>query len=132
MKIEGYVKKEFDIRTVKVILPVRYDEEDIPNDFPLRKGDIWEGTINVDNGHILEWPKGQTGDMHMKVCDEGVYSLFDENNELVAEIEQDYVPNRLIPPHDGYGDYIHFIIDENGFITNWYKEPEVDQFFPEE
>ena len=41
----------------------------------------------------------------------------------------DYVPNKLLPPDDGYGDYIHLTIDENGKITNWYDEPSVEEFF---
>jgi len=132
MKTEVYVKQEVDIRYVKVSLPVRYDEEDIPNDFPLRKGNIWEATINIETGQIKEWPKGKTGDMHMKVCDEGYYTLIDDQGEEIASIEEDYVPNGLIPPADGYGDYIHFVINEYGFVTNWYKEPDISEFFPEE
>ena len=132
MKTEVYVKKEVDIKYVEILLPVRYDEEQIPNDFPLRFGDKWQGVIDIDSGQIRDWPKGQTGDMHLKVVDEGIYRLIDVDGDLIAELYQDYVPSMLLPPRDGYGDYIHFVIDENGFITNWYKNPEVDQFFPED
>mgnify|MGYP006214627153 CR=1 FL=1 len=38
-------------------------------------------------------------------------------NEVVLSIEDDYVPNKLIPGQ--YGDYIVMDIDENGKIANW-------------
>lgn len=123
------IMKEVELKLVRVQLPVRYDDEDIPYDFPLRSGDMWNADIEINTGKIIDWPEGKTGDMHMKVCDEGTYQLIDDSGDVVLWIEQDYVPNKLIPPLDGYGDYIHFIIDGGGIITNWYKEPNVDDFF---
>jgi len=52
----------------------------------------------------------------------------DENKDIVSSIENRYVPNKLIPPKDGYGDYIHLCIDENGKITNWYENPDISEF----
>lgn len=68
----------------------------------------------------------------MKVCDEGLYYLLNEDLKLIRSIEEDYVPNGLIPPHDGYGDYVHFIIDGNGMIKNWYSNPSFKDFFSED
>lgn len=122
------VEKEVEIKYVKVFLPVRYEEEDIPNDFPLRDGDVWRAFIDIDTGEIQSWPNGKSGEMHMKVCDEGSYYLCDILGNDILSIERNYVPNRLIPPTDGYGDYIYFDIDSNGVIKNWYKNPSIEQF----
>jgi len=56
----------------------------------------------------------------------------DNNNDIIASIKQNYVPNDIIPPKDGYGDYIHLIVDENGKIINWYDEPDISEFFYDE
>lgn len=124
------VTKEVDIKMVKVDVAVRYDEEDIPNDFPLRNGDMWSAIIEIDTGKILDWPQGKTGEMYMKVCDQGSYFLLDEGGNTVLSIEDDYVPNGLIPGE--YGDYIDLKIDENGVITNWKKHPSIADFIKED
>jgi hypothetical protein len=123
MKRVIVVHKEVDIKKVKVSVAVRYDEEDIPNDFPMRSGNMWNATIDIETGKILDWPQGQSGNLHMKVCDEGSYYLLDENDEEVLSIEGDYVPNGLIP--GTYGDYIDLKIDSTGTITNWYSESKI-------
>lgn len=132
MKAKIKIEKEIDIKNVLIELPVRYDDEDIPYDFPLRVGDDWKAVIEIDTGRIVGWPKGETGNMHIKVCDEGNYYLIDDTGATIASIEEDYVPNKLLPPVDGYGDYVHFIINEDGIITNWYKNPKISQFFNKE
>lgn len=120
---------EVEIATVSVILPVNYEEEDMPNDFPLRQGDQWRATIDIDTGKINDWPAGRSGKFFMKVCDGGTYTLRDPSGNVLAE-RQDYVPNDLIPGE--YGDYVHLQINEEGLITNWPKEPDVSQFFEDE
>jgi hypothetical protein len=130
MKATIKVKKEVEITMVKVDIPVRYDEEDIPNDFPLREGDIWSAIINIDEGRVLDWPKGQTGHLAMKVCDGGSYFLLDKEGNTVLSIEQNYVPNELLPGE--YGDYIDLHIGENGLISNWYSQPSISDFVNDE
>ena len=127
MKAEIKVTKEIEIKTVSVCLPVRYENEDIPFDAPLRDGDLWQAKIDLDNGCIIGWPKGEKLNLHMKVCDEGIYHLLDENDNIVLSKEC-YVPNDLIPPSDGYGDYVRFDINENGTIMNWYSQPSIKEF----
>lgn len=117
---------EIDIATVLINVPVRYGDEDIPFDFPLRNGDVWKAYVNIDTGIIRDWPAGKTGDMHMKVCDSGEYTLFDPLGSPIAE-RSDYVPNGLIPGE--YGDYISLKIGANGKITNWPKHPKFTEFF---
>lgn len=127
MKVTIQRPIEVEVINVRLKLPVRYQEEDMPNDFPLRKGDLWEAVISVDNGSIQGWPEGQSGSFYMKVCDEGTYTLLDERGAEIAAIKNDYVPNDLIPGE--YGDYVHLEISEDGFVTNWPKSPQLDAFF---
>jgi hypothetical protein len=127
MKFTVTKKCEIDVQVVRISVPVRYEEEDIPNDFPLRNLDIWQGTVNIETGQILEWPKGQSGNLQMKVTDSGVYVLLDSEREVIEELCC-YVPHGLVPGE--YGDYINLEINEDGVITNWPSDPRIDEFFP--
>lgn len=126
MKTIIKVEKEVEIKYVKVQVAVRYEEEDIPNDFPLRSGDMWNAIIDIDNGIVMDWPKGEKGNLEMKICDEGSYYLLDENYDTILSIEEDYVPNKLLP--GSYGDYLKLHIGENGVISNWYSKPSIEDF----
>lgn len=130
MKTKIKIEKEVDITMVKIDVAVRYGEEDIPNDFPLRKGDMWSAIIDIDNQKVLDWPCGYIGDLHMKICDSGSYYLLDSEGNTVASIEQDYVPNSLLP--GSYGDYLDLKIAEDGTITNWKYNPSFSDFFKDE
>jgi len=130
MKAKVWIQQEVDIAFIRVVLPVRYEEEDIPNDFPLREDDVWKVIVAIDNGEIQGWPKGIVGEIEcMKVCDSGTYRLLNHAGEEVASIENDYVPHGVIPGQ--YGDYVTLQIDANGIITNWPKKPDVSAFFPQ-
>ena len=129
MKKTVMVEKEIDFAYVGVSVAVRYDDEDMPYDFPGRIDKMWHATIDIDEGVIKGWPEGKSGEFEMKVCDQGDYRLLDREFNLVKRIEDDYVPNALIPGE--YGDYIHLKINEFGVITNWPKNPEVTDFFPD-
>ena len=136
MKIEKFRYQEIEVKYVKVELPIFYGEEDMPKNFPLRVEkasddngyDWWQATIEIDTGKILEWPLGEIGMFYIKVCDEGSYYLLDESRNVIAGIEVNYVPNRLLPPADGYGDYVTFDILTDGVISNWYKNPLLTDF----
>jgi hypothetical protein len=129
MKTTIKVEKEVEIKFVKIAVSVRYEDEDIPFDFPLRDGDMWKAKIDIDKGVIVGWPQGQKGNLDMKICDEGSYYLLDENENVILSIEEDYVPNKLLP--GSYGDYLKLHIDENGIITNWYSNPSIEDFTTE-
>lgn len=117
MKIAVPMMVEKTIATIRVSVPVRYDEDDMPNDYPHRKGDSWHVDINAADGQIRGWPQGvEPRRIEMKVVDGGSYTVLDENGETIIEISDDYVPG-WIPGE--YGDYIDFNIDESGRITNW-------------
>ena len=131
MKTKVLVAKEIDIRLIKLSLPVRYDDDDMPFDFPFRTGDLWEVTVDIDTGKIQEWPEGVEHDLSMKVCDCGTYALYEicENGtpRHVACIEEDYVPHGVVPGK--YGDYVELDIKGDGTIANWPKKPKFKQFF---
>lgn len=129
MKIKIKVEKEIDVKYVEVTLPVNYEEEDMPNSFPMRHGGVWAAIINVDTGKISCWPQGKEGNFYMKVCDGGAYELLDAGMNTIAKIE-DYVPNDLIPGE--WGDYVNLKINKEGIITNWPENPDLSQFFPED
>lgn len=120
---------EIEIERVRVELPVRYDDQDIPYDFPLRVGESWRAEIMVDSGQILDWPEGREAHFHMKVTDEGNYYLVSPSGEMVGSIEQNYVPNDLIP--GDYGDYVEMVIGGDGVIKNWPQRPSVAELFPQ-
>ncbi len=126
MKWEYLRPTTVEVTTVRVRVPVNYGDEDMPYDFPGRKGDIWTVDIDIDTGKIQDW-KGPAFDLYMKVVDGGSYYLFDEDRAWAQTLENEYVPHGLIPGE--YGDYIHFDISEDGFIKHWPKEPDLSKFF---
>ena len=134
---EKYKKFKEDVSKIRIVIPV--DAYDIDPNFPLIKplisDDIyvlWDVIVDLETGFIENWPKGEFRDLFVKVVDSGSYYLLDENNNVVAAIEENYVPNKCIPPLDGYGDYIDLQIDENGRITNWYTDFDFSEFLNEE
>lgn len=130
MKATIKIEKEVEIAMIKIDVAVRYGEEDISNDFPLRKGDMWSAIVEVDTGKILDWPIGRKGEMYMKVADQGSYYLLDKEGNTVLSIEDDYVPHGIVPGQ--YGDYISLVINDQGIITNWPKRPSLADFIKED
>lgn len=131
MKAIFKIEKEFDIKKVVIDVSPRYvgdsEDDDMPSDFPGldETKSNWRAVVDVDTGQIEGWPQGDARELHIKVCDAGTYSIYDVNAERVAKIDG-YVPNGLVPGE--YGDYIILSIDENGFITNWPKNPSFEDF----
>jgi len=127
MKVTIPTTKEIDIKYITLKLAVRYEEEDMPNGAPMREGDMWKASVEIDSGIIINWPQGQTLDLYMKVCDEGIYKLFDADwNELACV--DGYVPHGIVPGK--YGDYVELKINEFGIITNWPTKPTFGDFWP--
>lgn len=127
------VESEIDVKLVRVQAAVRYEDEDMPNNYPHRKGDMWDVLINVETGQILNWPKGVAPlRLHMKVTDCGSYSLIDGAGQVIASIDQNYVPGCF--PGEHCGDYLIFDIDGAGNITNWKIDADemVGNFFKNE
>lgn len=128
MKATVKLSTEIEVSELEMQIAVRYDEEDIPNDFPGRKGDMLTLSVNVDTGKIKDFPRDLTADIHMKVCDQGTYTLYSPDGTLIKRLEGWYVPHGLVPGE--YGDYVALKIEE-GKITNWPKHPSLKDFFPE-
>lgn len=126
MKVTVSKPVEIEIKYMRIAVPVRYDEDDMPNDFPFRKGDVWDIVVDMDTGKIENWPEGVEHSLYMKVCDSGSYLLLDTNREEVGSIIEDYVPSAV--PGE-YGDYISLEIAGDGTITNWKKKPNLSKFF---
>lgn len=122
MKFTRLEPIQYEVTEVHVRLPVRFGDEDMPYDFPLRVGDVWSAAIEIETGQIKNWPNGITevSHLHLKVCDEGVYELRGPKGR-VAILQDEYVPHGLIPGM--YGDYVIFHLSPTGLITNW---PSVD------
>jgi hypothetical protein len=125
MKVNILKPVEVNVCIVNIDVPVHYGDEDIPFDAPRRNGDMWRADVVVDSGQIRHWPEGKELKLHMKVCDSGVYTLYNEHYEVITVLE-DYVPHSLIP--GSWGDYIELDIDQTGKITNWPKNPSLEDF----
>ena len=129
MKTTVLLPQEIEIKSVRLNLHIRSEDEDMPYTFPLRSGDRWIAEIDIDTGTIKGWPAGEAGEFYTKVCDEGTYSLIGPSGKVIAELKNDYVPHGVIPGK--YGDYAHLKIDADGRISNWPKKPDVSAFFSE-
>lgn len=138
MKVKIKVEKEVDIKYCQLKVEPRYWEdsevdgvEDTDGKLiPCREGGLWCPLINIETGEIINWSKGTTANIHYKVCDAGSYYLQDEYGKDVLSIEDDYVPNKLIPGE--YGDYIIMNIDINGNIKEWKTPANLSDFLNEE
>lgn len=92
---------------------------------PGRCGDIWEASINLEDGRFENWPAGTTADIHYKVCDAGEYWLLDANGNRVA-YREGYVPTSFLCHGDnGYGDYIILKVGGDGKIAE-YERPSIE------
>lgn len=116
MIIETLESVKIEIQFIRVVLPVRFGEEQMAHDAPLRTGNTWEATIDIESGKILDWEQGKTLNFYLKVVDMGFYYLLSPGKETVGSILGGYVPDCL--PEE-YGDYVDFEIGESGFIANW-------------
>lgn len=124
-------------RYIQISFPYREDLcsytfpfEDIENrkELPLILLGYWQGTIDLKEHKLLEWKSG-FGECYFqaKVRDEGTYMLLDTKMQPLCTLKG-YVPNGVIPPRDGCGDYIHFYIDENGKIEEWNDTYDFSEF----
>ena len=134
MKVTVPTTKEINVTHVLIEVPVNYGDEEIPFDFPLRNvhdlnnNDMWRARVNIDTGKIEGWPANAGArDLYLTVGDGGTYTLFACTDVAVAKLDEQYVPNGLIPGR--YGDTIELKIAADGTITNWPKHPDLDAFF---
>ena len=126
MPLPIVIKQLAQARFVSVEVPVNYDDEDMPYNAPGRTGNTWRAVIDLDRHAIENWPPGVTLSFTMKVKHGGIYKLFDKHMDLITELNREYVPNELLP--GSYGDYLELVIDKNGTITNWWRNPNLSDF----
>lgn len=113
-------------RFLKVQCGVRYWEDATINGVkdedgtltPCRSGEVWAPTIDIDAGKVINWPEGVTASIHFKVCDDGRYTLCDEDMNDLRDIAG-YVPAMLSPGGSGYSDYVIMEIGPDGLIADW-------------
>lgn len=128
MKVTVYKPVELEIHTVKIEVELHDDvSESLPKHLFNDDGEL-DLLIEVDTGKVVSWQGSEPVNIHDKVRDNGVYTLFGSDGLEVVKIDNS-VPNNLIP--GDYGDYINLEINSDGFVTNWPKYPSVLEFFPE-
>jgi hypothetical protein len=127
MKIKLKKEAEYDIKTLHVRAGVRYFEDTTVNGqtddegdlIPCRDGsDNWCPIIDIDTGIITNWEQGKGADVHYKICDDGSYTLKNNEGNVITYVDG-YVPKCMCPEENGYGDYIIMKIDANGLIAGW-------------
>ncbi len=143
MKAIIKIQKEVDVRFLKVDSGVRYwndaevngkDDVDFyeskgvgtplmpfavkvkeePTDNIYSNHYRWQPIIDVEEGRIVDWPKGTTARVHYKICDDGTYTLLDADKNEIISVDS-YVPDCI----GEYGDYLIMDIDEEGMIADF-------------
>jgi len=143
---------------IRLVLPVRYGEEDMPSCMPFRNGNIFDISYNIKSGEIVDFMKDcidvngiidwnklnnrvsanslednlifELNDM--KVTDKGKYYLLDENLNVLYSLEEAYVPDSHSVDGE-YGDYINLHIDlKNGKILNLKENATFKEFLNKE
>lgn len=126
MKLELNEKRYAEVKYLLAECGVRYWEDAEVNGvedesgslIPCRKGETWSPVIELETGIIKDWPKGVVAEIHYKVCDDGRYSLLNDNMEEMYSLEG-YVPSMMCPQDSGYGDYVIMSISGDGKIDGW-------------
>jgi len=121
MIIEIKVPKNVNVKYLKIDAKINHPEDAKVNgvcddncEIPFSKNFHWRPTIDLENGVIVDWPKGTTAEVYYKVVDEGVYTLLDNNKNDIIVVES-YVPDFI----GKYGDYISLNIDGEGRIKDF-------------
>lgn len=102
-------------KLIRVSVPISHPE-DMPEQFTGRIYDRWMVDIDIDTGKIRGWKSGKMI-VDWKVVDMGYYYLADEDDIIITEIEQAYVP-KCVP--EEFGDYLKFHIQDDGSIKDWH------------
>lgn len=105
-----------------------YDQLDNENawdnfiaDFPslISDGDVFQLIIDIRDGKVINWPEGHTGEFYtVKIVDTGDYELIDGNKHVLKHLHG-YVPEFLSIAQKGWGDYLEFEVQKDGYIKDW-------------
>lgn len=85
---------------------------------PFVIGRRWLIEVDIKKGCALNWPKAVRVRVNYKVCDEGIYRIYDSNKKLIKE-KEGYVPDIFSQDDTSFGDYVCMSIDDEGLIQNW-------------
>ena len=117
-----------DYEDIKELL-TRWDDQ---YKLGLVKDDLVILIIDPETGQVKNYVGGKEIRMFFKVCDECSWRVterisnginpYDSYENVVLEVEDDYVPKFLEIDGDGYGDYVEITITSEGFIKNWDHE----------
>jgi len=130
---------KYDFLYLRTKIGVRHWEDATVNNvedtegklIPLREGDYWCPTINIDTGKIINWEIGTIASIHYKCCDDGEYWLIAVDG-FELKYPSYYVPNILDLYEDSYGDYVIMNIDKNGYIKDWNSHANITDFLKKE
>lgn len=122
--------KYLSIEYVDIANGIQYNDKECDfenNVFPFSKrsgNPDYDANINfvidIDEGKILHWRKGNTAFICNRPINSGIYTFLDENNKVIFNIS-DYVPDGLDIEEEGDGNYIIMKVLPNGMINNWNK-----------
>lgn len=126
-------KKDNSPRYIDILLPdAEYLRDDDLKYFPINdflskeQKDTIKLTIDLKKKKLLGWKNGQYKySLFAKVVDSGTYIVRNSDGDVLYR-RDGYVPNNVVPPHDGYGDYIGFTINEDGSLPDWYDYDKLD------
>lgn len=119
--------EEVDVKYIKADFGVRHFEDAEVNGIPEKeKAPLmpfivdrrWLIEVDIKKGCILNWPKGIRARVNYKVCDEGIYKIYDSNKRLIKE-KTGYVPKIFGQDEVNFGDYVCMTIDSEGMVSNW-------------
>ena len=84
-------------------------------------------TVNLRTKKLLNYTDkdGSYFSFFMKIVDSGKYALYSSDKKLIKE-KEGYVPNKLIPKREGYGDYLDFGIEADGTINDFASYDDLD------
>ncbi len=126
-EVENSVVEVTDINYVKADLAVRHFEDAEVNGVPENEetplipfvvNRRWIIEVDIKKGCILNWPKGVSARVNYKVCDEGIYTIYDSDKRLIKR-KRGYVPDIFGQDDANFGDYVSMSIDGEGRIQNW-------------
>lgn len=110
---------------------LQYEEGFLPPMFDSDNQTL-EVIVDLQERKALDWDE-KKGYIHMwaKLCDSGIYTLLDADEQPLCQIAG-YVPNALVPPYErGFGDYLELTIESDGTLPDWKSELDFSDFIDE-
>jgi len=126
MKFEIAIKVDVEVETVVIQIPYDVSEDREWLKEISTSEEFFEMEVYVETGQIKNWSFNEYEEISLNPRDSGTYILKDDEGDNLIMLEQEPVPNELIVGE--YGDTIDLIIDKSGLITNWHKNPTINDF----